>query len=88
MRRLLTEKSRPKCDEILRVLLNHGDKEVRAWAEHKKTPWILAGISRSHSKMSPATFDSHRRDTNLIESTHHHSNQGGIGVSLLNGIKQ
>jgi hypothetical protein len=88
MQQLPTVATKELCSKILNTLCSHGRKEVRAWAKHKKIPWILSGINRAFSKMDPTLFTSTQRNSNLIESVHHATNTDGIGVALLAGIKQ
>jgi hypothetical protein len=88
MCQLLTEANKAKFDTILRQLLNSSSQEVRNWAKHKNVNWMLAGMSRCYTKMPAVSFDSFEKNANLVESTHHSTNLGGIGVSLLAGIKE
>jgi hypothetical protein len=88
MCQLCTETNKSKFDTILRQLMNSSSSDVRNWATHKNVDWIRAGMSRCYTKMPAASFDSFEKSSNLVESTHHSTNLGGIGVSLLAGIKE
>jgi hypothetical protein len=88
MGQLLTENNKSKFDIILGQLLRSSSPDVRNWAKHKNVDWMLAGMSRCYTKMPVVLFDSFEKDSNLVESTHHSTNLGGIGVSLLAGIKE
>ena len=88
MCQLLSEANKLKFDTILRQLLHSSNPDVCNWARNKNIDWILAGMSRCYTKMPAVSFASFEKNSNLVESTHHSTNLGGIGVSLLAGIKE
>jgi hypothetical protein len=88
MREIPHIKSAAQCKQILQQLVASRDTRVSAWATHKQTSWILAGLNRACSKISKKSFQETPRDTNLAEATHSFTNRSGIQLHLLVAIKR
>jgi len=63
------------------------DQLTSKWAAHKKTSWVLSGLSAQFTKMDQGFFANAQRDTNLVESMHQQSYQEGKGLTLLKAIE-
>jgi hypothetical protein len=74
-------------------LLEHMDEisstypETKSWIDHKKTPWILAGLSPEQSKIPIEFWIIARKDTGVSESSHFMDNNfTGRRLSLLTTV--
>lgn len=86
MRRLPELDSEEAISQWFDTLTN--DPSTRAWAQHKKTRWILSGIVRERSRMDAKFWNMADKNSNLIESTHQKSYQSGQGCSLMIAIQK
>jgi hypothetical protein len=59
---------------------------VIAWANDKRTPWVLSGVSYAFTKMDRNIWHQTPNNTNVGESAHANVNHDGRNLSLLAGI--
>ena len=61
--------------------------ELKKWINHKRTPWILAGLTKELSKVPEAWWTFARKHTGISESSHFSDNNyTGRALSLLNAV--
>src|SRR5947209_20532717 len=75
MRRLPNLDTEDALNQWFDTFLN--DSTTRAWAQHKKTTWILSGIVHDQSRMDKKFWNMADKNSNIIESTHQKSYQSG-----------
>jgi hypothetical protein len=86
MRRLPYLDTEDAINEWFDILLK--DPLTCGWAQHKKTSWILSGITHNRSRMDAKFWDIADKNSNIIESTHQKSYQSGQGCSLITAIQK
>jgi hypothetical protein len=72
----------------LLTALEHENVKVQAWAVHKKTPVIKAGLNKHCSNIPVFIYDSIRNHTNSAEQSHHKANAGGKRLTLTAAIQK
>ncbi|KAI9881828.1 MAG: hypothetical protein M1823_006460, partial [Watsoniomyces obsoletus] len=63
------------------------DPITRAWAQHKKTSWILSGLNQNFTSMNALVFCSIQRQTNMVEAVHRRTHFLGSHQALLPAIQ-
>lgn len=68
--------------------LEHENEKVQAWAAHKKSPVIKAGLNKYCSSIPVYIYDSIRNHTNSAEQSHHKANAAGRWLTLTAAIQK
>jgi hypothetical protein len=59
---------------------------VQEWARHKRYGWVSCGLNKHMSKIDPDIFDTTRRNTNAVESSHNKVNSSGKRQTFLAAV--
>ncbi|EYE90406.1 uncharacterized protein EURHEDRAFT_417473 [Aspergillus ruber CBS 135680] len=84
---LIDCKSEDDYDHLCNLLIEHENEKVQAWAAHKKSPVIKAGLNKYCSSIPVYIYDSIRNHTNSAEQSHHKANAAGRWLTLTAAIQ-
>lgn len=63
--------------------------ELTSWIRNKRAPWVLSGLSKGVSKVTPEYWVFARKHTGISESSHFEDNNfTGRKTSLLNAVSK
>ncbi|EAW25652.1 uncharacterized protein NFIA_044710 [Aspergillus fischeri NRRL 181] len=84
---LIDCKSEDDYDQLCNLLIEPENEKVQAWAAHKKSPVIKAGLNKHCSNIPVYIYDSIRNHTNSAEQSHHKANAAGRWLTLTAAIQ-
>ncbi|KAG2000741.1 hypothetical protein GB937_010883, partial [Aspergillus fischeri] len=87
MMSLLDCQSEAEYDELIELLIKYESPAVQAWAVHKKSAVIKAGLNQSCSKIQSYYFQLLRNHTNAVEQSHQKSYASGKYLTLVEAVR-